>query len=89
MRVGLERSGRKDHRAVEGLSARTIRYLHFIIRRVLGQAVTAGLLWRNPADAATPPTAKEAKPPEMHPRDVGQLAAFLAWAEDASQNFAL
>ena len=54
----LEKSGRKDHSAGEGLSARTVRYLHTIIHGVLGQAVKDGLLLRNPADAATPPTAQ-------------------------------
>jgi integrase len=85
----LEKSGRKDHKAGEGLSARTVRYIHTIIHGVLGQAVKDGLLLRNPADAATPPTAKEAKAPEMHPWDAGQLAAFLGWAEGASQSYAL
>jgi hypothetical protein len=85
----LEQAGRKDHREGEGLSARTVRYLHVIIHRVLGQAVRDGLLVRNPADAATPPTAKEAKAPEMHPWDAGQLAAFLGWAESNAQNYAL
>jgi hypothetical protein len=74
----LEKSGRKDYLEGHGLSARTVRYLHTIIGRVLGQAVKDGLLIRNPAAAATPPTAKEAKAPEMHPWDAGQLAAFLA-----------
>ncbi len=32
---------------------------------MLGQAVKDGLLLRNPADAATPPTAKRAKAPEI------------------------
>jgi hypothetical protein len=62
----LEKSGRKDHKAGEALSARTVRCIHTIIHGVLGQAVKDGLLLRNPADAATPPTAKEAKAPEMH-----------------------
>jgi hypothetical protein len=48
----LETSGRKDHRAGEGLSARTTRYVHTIIHGVLGQAVRDGLLLRNPADGA-------------------------------------
>jgi integrase len=78
----LETSGRKDHRAGEGLSARTVRYLHTIIHGVLGQAVKDGLLSRNPADAATPPTAREAKPPEMTPWDAAQLAGFLGWARE-------
>ena len=71
------------------MSARTVRYLHTIIGGVLGQAVKDSLLIRNPAAAATPPTAKEAKAPEMHPWDAGELAAFLAWAEGAAQNYAL
>ena len=85
----LEKSGRKDYLKGHGLSARTVRYLHTIIGRVLGQAVKDSLLIRNPAAAATPPTAKEAKAPEMHPWDACQLAAFLAWAEGAAQNYAL
>src|SRR5215469_9799410 len=70
----LEKSGRKDHRAGEGLSARTVRYLHTIIHGVLAQAVRDGLLLRNPADAATPPSAREAKAPEMRCWTAAQLA---------------
>jgi integrase len=78
----LEKSGRKDHKAGEGLSPRTVRYIHTIIHGVLGQAVKDGLLLRNPADAATPPSAREAKAPEMHPWNATQLAAFLGWARE-------
>jgi integrase len=85
----LERSGRKDHKAGEGLSPRTVRYMHTIISRVLRQAVKDGQLARNPADAATPPTAREAKAPEMTCWSAGQLAAFLAWSADRSQHNAL
>ena len=85
----LEKSGRKDHRQGEGLSARTTRYIHTIVHGVLSQAVKDGLLVRNPADAATPPTAREAKAPEMHPWNAGQLAAFLGWADGKSQSYAL
>jgi integrase len=85
----LEKSGRKDHREGEALSARTVRYVHTIIHGVLGQAVTDGLLLRNPADAATPPTAREAKAPEMHPWTEAQLDAFLGWAAEHSQHYAL
>lgn len=86
----LEKSGRKDHKAGEGLSPRTVRYIHTIIHGVLGQAVKDGLLARNAADAATPPSAREAKAPEMHPWDAAQLATFLAWArEHAPSGYAL
>jgi integrase len=85
----LEKAGRKDHRAGEGLSARTVRYLHTTIHGILGQAVRDGLLLRNPADAATPPTAKEAKAPEMKCWSSAQLAAFLAWSAEHSQHHPL
>jgi integrase len=85
----LEASGRKDHREGEGLSARTVRYLHTTIHAVLAQAVRDGLLSRNPADAAAPPSAAEAKAPEMTCWTATQLAAFLAWARENSQNFPL
>jgi integrase len=85
----LETSGRKDHKAGEGLSARTVRYIHTIIHGIMRQAVRDGLLTRNPADAATPPSAKEAKPPEMQAWTAGQLAAFLRWADDNSQQFTM
>ena len=85
----LEKSGRKDHKAGTELSARTVRYLHTIISRVLRQAVKDGLLLRNPADAATPPTAGEAKAPEMTCWTAAQLAAFVGWSAEHSQHHAL
>jgi integrase len=85
----LEKSGRKDYRAGEPLSARTVRYIHTIIHGILGQAVKDGLLQRNPADAATPPTAREAKAPEMTCWSSAQLAAFLGWSERHAQDHAL
>jgi len=84
----LEKAGRKDHKAGEGLSPRTVRYLHTIVSRVLRQAVKDGLL-RNPAEVATPPSAREARPPEMTCWDARQLAAFLGWAAEHSQHHAL
>jgi integrase len=50
--------------------------------------VRDNLLLRNPAAAATPPTAKEAKAPEMHPWSAAQLRAFLDWSRDNSENHA-
>jgi integrase len=66
-----------------------VRYLHTTIHAVLAQAARDGLLSRNPADAATPPSAAEAKAPEMTCWTAGQLAAFLAWARENSHNFPL
>nr|SBO97560.1 hypothetical protein BN4615_P7076 [Nonomuraea gerenzanensis] len=64
----------KDHRNHKGeldgkpLSARTVRYVHTIIRAALQAAVEGEppLLGKNVADKAKPPSAKEAKAPEMH-----------------------
>ena len=81
--------GRKDHKAGEGLSPRTVRYLHTIIHKVLGQAVKDGLITRNPADAATPPTAREARGAGDAPLDAAQLAAFLGGPRASSQNYPL
>lgn len=80
----LEKSGRKDHLDGGPLSARTVRYIHTMMHSVLRQAVKDSLLARNPADAATPPSAAEAQPPEMHPWSAVQLGAFLRWSADNS-----
>lgn len=77
----LEASGRADGK-VGGLSARTVRYIHTIIGRALRDAIRQGLLIASPADKATPPSAKEAKPPEMKCWTAEQLSAFLAWSRD-------
>ena len=85
----LETNGRRDGKGQlvgAGLSARTVRYVHTILRSALQAAVEAepALLAKNPADKANPPTAKEAKPPEMHPWTAGQLRAFLDWSAEHS-----
>src|ERR1019366_7075076 len=85
----LESSGRKDFRAGDGLSPRSVRYVHQICHSVLRQAVTDMLLIRNPADAARPPSARAARSPEMHPWDAGQVAVFLGWAAGHSQQHVL
>jgi integrase len=90
----LERSGRRDQkgeRTGQPLSARTVRYISTILGAAFGAAVDdeAPLLDRNPNAKAKPPTAKEAKPPEMHPWSAEQLRAFLDWSRDNSVNHAL
>lgn len=76
----LERGGRADYRKGEGLSPRTVRYVHTILSAALSDAVKSNRLARNPASSATPPTEKEARAPEMHPWNAAQLAAFLRWS---------
>jgi integrase len=84
----LERGGRADHRKGEPLSARTVRYIHTILSAALTAAVKHHRLARNPAATATPPSAKQARSPEMHPWDAAQLAAFLGWSGEHSQHHA-
>jgi integrase len=83
----LETGGRRDGRGGAGLSARTVRYIATIIGKALDAAVDAEppLLAVNPARKAQPPTAKQARSPEMHPWTAGQLATFLAWSAENSQ----
>jgi integrase len=78
----LETSGRKDHREGEGLSARTVRYIATIVHAALEVAVRDGLLAVNPAVKASPPSAREARPPEMHPWTARQLRTFLDWTRE-------
>jgi integrase len=85
----LERSGRADHRQGEGLSPRTVRYIATILSSALADAVKTARLARNPAALATPPTARQAKSPEMTCWSAAQLAAFLGWAEGKSQSVVL
>ena len=42
------------------------------------------LLLRNPAAKASPPTARAARPPEMHPWTAAQLTTFLGWSAGSS-----
>jgi integrase len=81
----LERRGRADYREGEGLSPRTVRYVHTILSAALSAAVKSRRLAHNPAAAASPPSARQARSPEMHPWTAGQLATFLNWSESKCQ----
>lgn len=71
----LECSGRHDGKG--GLSARTVRYVHTILREALSSAVLEGVLQINPTDRAKPPTAKQAVAPEMKTWTADQMRRFL------------
>lgn len=75
----LQDSGRHDGKG--GLGARTVRYVHTIVHSALSAAVRDGLLAVNPADKATPPSAKEAASPEMRHWTAQELRAFLGHAK--------
>lgn len=77
----LMESGRRNGKG-GGLSAKTVRYVHATLHKVLGDAVDAGLLQANPADRARPPKPRVAAQVEMRCWDAEQLAGFLAHIED-------
>jgi integrase len=66
----------------ERRSPRMVRYVHTIVRKALSDAVKKGLVVRNVADAATPPSAKSTKAPEMATWTPNQLRTFLDGVAD-------
>jgi integrase len=54
-----------------------VRYLHSIIRKSLADALSWGLVVRNVADAASPPSSKAAKAPPTATWSAAELATFL------------
>lgn len=65
-----------------GLSQRSVRYVHVVIQKSLGDAVRKGELARNVAIAASPPRAKATKAPEMQWWTPEQLRTFLGQTAD-------
>jgi integrase/predicted RNA-binding Zn-ribbon protein involved in translation (DUF1610 family) len=59
------------------LSATTVRHVHALLHRVLRDAVRWGVLERNPADAADPPSLRSTKENEMKTWSAKELKAFL------------
>ena len=67
-----------------GLSPRSVRYVHTVLSKALADGVRKGHLARNVALAASPPSAKSARAPEMTVWTPAQLKKFLAFtAEEA------
>lgn len=65
-----------------GLSPRTVRYVHSIIRKAMSDAVAWRLLPTNPCDGAVPPSAAAAKSPEMKVWTADQVRAFLDFTRE-------
>jgi integrase len=63
------------------LSVRTVRYVHSIVHRAFRDAVKWGRIVRNPADAADPPRARDARPPEMRTWTGAELSRFFSLVE--------
>ena len=68
----LQRNGRRSREG--GLSARTVRFTHAILRRALSDAVDWNLLSRNPVERVKPP---KHSTPEMRTWSAEELRRFL------------
>ncbi len=73
-------SGRRQ--GAGGLSPRSVRYAHTVISKALSDAVKKGVLLRNVAKAASPPSAKSTKAPEQSWWTPEQLRQFLGFTAD-------
>lgn len=66
----------------QGLSPRTVQYAHAVLRKALADAERKGLVLRNVADLADPPSAKSARAPEMKFWTPAELDRFLSRTAD-------
>ncbi len=78
--AGLLADGRSD--GAGGLSARTVRYTHTIVKRALADAARKGLVARNVAELADPPSVKATKAPTMRTWTADEVATFLEHVRD-------
>lgn len=74
--AALLSEGRKDGQD-GGLSPRTVRYVHTILRKALADAERWGLVVRNVVTLADPPKAKATRAPEFTAWTADQLHSFI------------
>lgn len=70
-------NGRRDG---GGLSARTVRFTHTVLNRACVDAVRHGIIDRNPATAADPPSRRASRPRVFRTWNPAELRQFLATA---------
>lgn len=80
----LLQSGRRQREG--GLRPRTVRYVHTVMRKALADAVRWGLLARNVADAADPPSASAANADARRARNAWSLAELRRFLAVASSH---
>jgi integrase len=66
-----------DAKLAEGLSPRTVQYLHAILRRALGQAVRWGVVPRNVAALVSPPRVSRRELPVLTPDEARHLLEHI------------
>ncbi len=74
------RTGRRNGKG--GLSPRTVRYFHTVLKKALADAVRAGHLTRNPAAFADPPSPRAARPPVYPVWTPDELTQYLLAVKD-------
>lgn len=72
----------------EGLSPRTIRQYHAVIRRALSQAIKWSWIPANPADSASPPALKQSTTRELKVPTPEEVKILIAEAEAVEPEFA-
>jgi integrase len=77
----LLESGRKRGSTSPGLKPRTVRYIHTILSGAFDDAVNWTFLITNPSKRAHPPSAGQAKSPEMKTWNGRQVGEFLQLCE--------
>jgi integrase len=71
-------SGSRKGKKPRGLSPRTVRYVHTIIRRLLKDAVLWDRIARNPAERATPPVSARGERPVWSTVELRQFLEHVA-----------
>lgn len=76
--VELLRDGNRRGKSGGGLSPASVRYVHRVLRKALGDAHRKGIVSRNVASQADPPSpSATAEPDAMHVWDAAELRHFL------------
>jgi hypothetical protein len=78
--AALATEGRE--RGAGGLSLRTVRYVHAILSKALGDAERKGLVARNVARLASPPKSSATRAPEQMTWTPDELRSFLELIKD-------
>lgn len=74
---GDRRVRRRDEETPKGLAPKTVRNIHVMLNKALGDAARKGLVARNPVALADPPSTSSRKRAEVKAWDADQLVVFL------------
>lgn len=76
--IDLLRTGNRRGNSISGLSPASVRYVHRVLRKALADAERKGIVPRNVADLADPPSpSANGEPPAINVWDADELRRFL------------